>query len=301
MSATHWSKASTPIWEIVSGYSSEIRARKLLVMLQAYVDDSACDTGDRRLFLAGYVSTAKNWAQFSDLWAAALAAAPSISYLKMSEANALQGEFRGWSGEERDRKVRRLANIIRQLRPLSIHASISRVRVDDLLKPVMPYVLSSPYALCFSAIMMPIAAEQARLKTNVPIDFIFDDQEGLGEEARTVYRLMREAQPEPIKTALSIDPLFRDDKFVMPLQAADMLAWHVRRRYERLDQNAWFVPDYLLVEDGLHVSIDIEDEQLENMAKGLKEILGDASHPKKEWKAAISELDRRRKLGLLPK
>lgn len=301
MSATKWSKASAPIRAIVSGYSSEVRARKLLVILQAYVDDSASDAGDRRLFLAGYVSTAENWAQFSDLWADALAARPSISYLKMSEARALQGEFRGWRGEDRDRKVRKLANIIRQLRPLSIHASVSRSRVEDILKPVVPYVISNPYALCFSAIMMPMAAEQARLKTNVPIDFIFDSQEGLGEEARTIYRLMREAQPEPIRNALSVDPLFRDDKLVMPLQAADMLAWHVRRRYERLDHGAWFVPAYLSVEDGLHVAIDLEDEHLENMSKGLAEILGNAPTRKKDWKAAVNELDRLRILGLLPK
>ncbi len=301
MSATHWSEASAPIRGIVSGYSSEIRARKLLLMLQAYVDDSASDVKDRRLFLAGYVSTAENWAWFSDLWSEALAASPSISYLKMSEARALQGEFRGWDGDARDRKIQNLAAIIRRLRPLSIHSSVSRSSVDHILKPVAPFVLSSPYALCFSAIMMPIAAEQARQNNTVPIDFIFDSQEGLGEEARTLYRLMRESQPEAIKSALSVDPLFRDDKRVLPLQAADMLAWHVRRRYERLDSEAWFVPDYLSIEDGRHIAVDIEAEQLEKIAAGLLETIKDAPTSKKRWKEAVNELDRLRVINRLPK
>lgn len=278
-----------------------MNSEKLLVMLQAYVDDSASDVGDRRLFLAGYISTAESWVHFSDIWSEALAAAPSIDYLKMSEANALQGEFRGWDGEDRDRKVRSLAAVIREIQPLSIHSSISRSKVGSIIKPVVPHVFSSPYVLCFNAIMLPIAVRQIQAGTKVPIDFIFDSQEGLGDEARTIYRLMREAQPEQIRELLSVDPQFRDDKLVVPLQAADMLAWHVRRRYERLEPNAWFVPDYLSIKDGQHIGIDIEDEQLEKISKGLVEQLENAPTSKREWKEAVNILDQLRNLGLLPR
>ena len=61
-----WSRASAPIWELTSGYSSDARAAKQLVVLQVYVDDSATEEGDQRLFLAGYINTADKWARFSD-------------------------------------------------------------------------------------------------------------------------------------------------------------------------------------------------------------------------------------------
>lgn len=225
------------IRSLVSGYSRDVRARKLLVVLQAYVDDSASDNGDRRLFLAGYVNTADKWALFSDAWAEELRRAPSIDYLKMREANNLSGQFKGWSEEDRDEKLRDLSRLIRHFQPASLHASISRLDVERLIKPVAPYNFSSPYLYCFNAIMIPLAMSQfsSQQDVRVPIDFIFDDQQGLGEEARAIYKAVRLQQPSHIRELLSVDPIFRDDKLVLPLQAADMLAWHIRRHYETGD------------------------------------------------------------------
>ena len=59
-------------------------------MLQAYVDDSASDQGDQRLFLAGYINAADRWIRSSDAWAEVLRDPPAIGYLKMSEANRFQ-------------------------------------------------------------------------------------------------------------------------------------------------------------------------------------------------------------------
>lgn len=47
--------------------------------------------------MAGFVSTAENWALFSDAWAAELRAGEPINYIKMREANSRDGEFYGWT------------------------------------------------------------------------------------------------------------------------------------------------------------------------------------------------------------
>src|SRR4051794_29919926 len=96
-----------------------------MVMLQAFVDDSASETGDRRLFLAGYLHNAEAWAMLSDAWERELKKPPSIAYFKMQEAESLdkKGQFAGWSAAERDNKVFALAHIINHF-PLTIDTQL---------------------------------------------------------------------------------------------------------------------------------------------------------------------------------
>ncbi|MBV9077822.1 MAG: DUF3800 domain-containing protein, partial [Methylobacteriaceae bacterium] len=266
--------ASDHIRALVSGYDARVRARKLLVALQAYVDDSASDQGKRDLVLAGYVNTADKWAEFSHAWASELKRAPSIAYLKMREARNLSGEFKGWRSEDRDAKVQALARIIRETGPASIHSRVSRNDVDRMIKPVAPYAMRTPYFYCFQAILLPIAIHQNRSNdVRVPIDFIFDNQEGLGDEARNLYKLIRLQQPSEIRDLLSFDPIFRDDKLVNPLQAADMIAWYIRKFYEDNCEGSVPVPDFL-ASGRPHMAVDIDAGTLQRIADGFRAIPG---------------------------
>jgi hypothetical protein len=99
-----------------------------MVALQAFVDDWAAETGDKRLFLAGYIGTAIQWIAFSYsyAWDIELRKSPSINYFKMSEAVALDGQFKDWHASDRDAKVLALARIIRMHAPWFIYCSVSR-------------------------------------------------------------------------------------------------------------------------------------------------------------------------------
>jgi hypothetical protein len=74
-----------------------------------------------------------------------------------------------------------------------------------------------------------------------------------------------------------------DDKNVAPLQAADMLAWHVRKSHEH-DPAQFWVPN-TLSHDGLHMAIDVDAARLRHMAEGMKDIPGAAAlKSRSEWK-----------------
>jgi hypothetical protein len=60
-------------------------------VLQAFVDDSGSATGDKRLFLAGYIHRIDHWVEFSNDWITALQEPPALKSLHMTKA------FRGWS------------------------------------------------------------------------------------------------------------------------------------------------------------------------------------------------------------
>jgi hypothetical protein len=269
-------------------------------MLQVYVDDSASDVGDQRLFLAGYVNTADKWARFSDAWQEELDHSPRISYLKMSEANSHSGEFQGWTAVDRDEKLAGFARVIRHFKPASIHSSISRAEFRNIVSPVAPYGFNRPYLYCFQAIIVPLANSMLEHGLpKVPVDFIFDEQEEMGEEARFFYRIIRDGQPKAVRSILSRDPVFRDDKQVLPLQAADMLAWHVRRNYLR-KPDAFQVPDFISG-DGHHMAVDIDTDWLRRIANGYSSIPGTQQMKTRGvWRKTMREVQRVEQSGGRP-
>lgn len=251
--------------------------------LEAYVDDSASEVGDRRLFLAAYINEADQWAAFSSAWSAVLASPPAIAYFKMVEAQNLRGQFKGWSAEARDAKVMDLADLIPRFRCWSAHASVSREDYAAILKPASPEPLKAPYFACWWTLIDTVAQYHASLgfQGMPPVDFTFDQQDGVGDDAALWYGWLKDGRNE-IREHLGATPVFRDDKFVPALQAADMLAWHIRRRHERGEESAAF---RLLVGDGLHAYRDIDAATLRGWAAAFRQVPGvDLVQSKAEWR-----------------
>jgi len=64
------------------------------------------------------------------------------------------------------------------------------------------------------------------------VDFVFDEQAEVGLRLRHWYGPLKANMQEPYKQMMGNTPDFRDDEDVVALQAADMLAWHVRHKLE---------------------------------------------------------------------
>lgn len=257
-------EAGGAIRALVCGYPASVRKRKIMAVLQGSVDDSASDTGDRRFFLAGYINTAPKWEEFADEWARVLRAPPAIDYCKMAEAQNLRGQFLGWSEQKRDAKVNALAAIVRDHSPWSVHTSVSRKEYDAIVAPVAPFPLRHPYTVCFLGILSAASRGQHALgmEPPLPVDFVFDEQNGLEDVAVTTYRWLRDNKEPEIRDLLGATPIFRDDKRVLPLQAADMLAWHIRRSHECWGQENRLAAKLLL---GNHTFIDCKAALLKHL------------------------------------
>ncbi len=83
------------------------------MLLQAYFDDSG-NQSDPFMAMAGLVATAQQVADLAGDWERWLRATTpgKIAYFKMDEAIHLYGEFQHWSEENRDAKIRQMANVI---------------------------------------------------------------------------------------------------------------------------------------------------------------------------------------------
>ena len=90
--------------------------------------------------------------------------------------------------------------------------------------------------MAFQNIIMTTAAVFKTYEVHTSCDFIFDEQGQIGEDAVRMWDnlmiLNKKASGEgraDFGPFLGQRPVFRDDKIFLPLQAADLYAWNVRR------------------------------------------------------------------------
>lgn len=244
--------------------------------VRAFVDDSGSGGDSSYFVLGGFLADFPTWERFSDDWDAVLSAPPSIEYFKMVEANALNEQFEGWSGRDRDAKVNALIDVINSHHVFQGTCAIDAEDYKDVVIPVLGDVLdgkyNDPYLMLFMGIIGHMAAMEHRweyAQRNVPIDqivmfddsgggshtgmppqkvdFVFDTGKKLTDRAaRTIYDESLKKLNVFQDRLGTVD--FKDDKVFLPLQAADLAAWQRRRRlcarregtrpeYERLHRN----------------------------------------------------------------
>ncbi|WLS05037.1 hypothetical protein [Shinella oryzae] len=199
--------------------------------LSAYFDDSSSDTGERDLVFAGLVNSDEAWRQFAVAWRAALAKAPTITHLKMSEANALRGQFASWTRDARDQKLQILAEVLDRFRPRwTFDVSISRAQYASHVAPATARGLSTPhFAATFGAVSI-VARCLASEGITAPVRFVFDVQEGVDKDVTLFFDYMVENLDPVSRKLINIPIGYGDEMQDLPLQAADMLAWHIRRQ-----------------------------------------------------------------------
>jgi hypothetical protein len=228
--AQSWSKAAALIWSLVSGLPGEKRRKRVLLMLQAFVDDSR---GDPAFVLAGYVAPAEQWAAFSDRWQEVLDMPPRLEYFRMTEI------FSRWA-KDKDYWTERLTlfhDIIEEFASASFAIAFSINNFKKTHAILEPYDRKKPNAYNFACyeLMAQLARGQEQLGLSGPIEFIFDEQ--LMEKPQIIEAwewMWTVAKPNPpnLKEIIGGTPSFKDDKQVLPLQAADFIAWWMRRRFD---------------------------------------------------------------------
>src|SRR5579862_3774159 len=102
---------------LVSGIPEPLRSAKVLVMLQAMIDESDSKQITPRVFvLGGYIASVRQWQRLADEWRAELTRPSRLSYFSFREAFPLtgrpRGRFNGLSEQERDLRVSNLRAIV---------------------------------------------------------------------------------------------------------------------------------------------------------------------------------------------
>jgi hypothetical protein len=147
----------------------------------------------------------------------------------MKEAESRRGEFWGCSKVERDRKVMLLAQVVKAHALYGLGSFVAHKPYNSIARGALPPTVDHPYWLCFQGViggLLNLYENGLKLEKT---DFVFDGQ-GVGFERRAalMHGGWREMLDE-IGGSLIGTLSFADDQKVPPLQAADLLAWHIRR------------------------------------------------------------------------
>jgi hypothetical protein len=199
-------------------------------MMQAYVDESGGKGQTKTFVFSALIGDTEEWAQKSDEWDSVLKETPRIAYFKMDEAEGLSGQFFGLSHIERDIKLKRLCSVLRvpSIRTLSVTVDIAdflRIWAPRLGRPA-----SEPYFFPFQAIHAAIAYDLLSQGQTEHCEIFFDENKIFGPRAKVWYPVIRHGFLPEIQGILPVEPFFRDDKEILPLQAADLTAW-IQRTY----------------------------------------------------------------------
>jgi len=180
--------------------------------VDGYADDSA--ETDGAYVLAGWMSTAPRWADFSDDYEKA--GLPRS--LHMRTVRRLHGA-----------RVRKLAEITERHAAYRVDCLLHRGNYNNIVKGKLRPELDTPYFLLFFQVILAAARLLDLTGSDDTIDWIFDEQGKIGLEANNWYWFIKKNAKSNLKRRLGSTPIFRDDEKVLPLKAADLLAWQIRR------------------------------------------------------------------------
>jgi hypothetical protein len=249
------------------------------MILQAFVDDSGSEPQSQRFVLGGLVSVPDLWARFSDDWQDELDRSPTLPYFKMSEAHSQRGAFEGWTSDAAHERTMRFAKIIREYVAQTIVISIKhedfQAQIENIRLPERHLATDKPYFTLFSQLILMMAEFQRKYGFETTCDFVFDEQSGYSDDALLWWPAIVSLTEElGLKKYLGDRPIFRPDSKFLPLQGADLYAWHMRRYFDGHDEG--ILKPVPVLEEIIHIGSppawqEIRGDQLASIRKTLLE------------------------------
>jgi hypothetical protein len=222
------------IRSIVCGFPARIRKNRCIVVLNGFVDDSGSGRGHRSgqvFVLAGFISTAERWEEFSDAFEALCNEDPKITDFHMFEAYRPIGvrEYRFKDDNERDQRISRMVNLIKEKALYRVDSVLTWPDYEHIVKGKVPPELDSPYFLLYYNTILSFAEFMDRANLEGKVDWVFDEQGKIGLDALAWYNFISTNVEDRVKNRLGGTPVFKDDNQFLALKSADIFAWQVRR------------------------------------------------------------------------
>ena len=222
---------------------------RLLFMLEAYWDESGTQD-DTLLILSGYLSQSSQWGIFTEQWRATLNKF-NIPYFHMKDfRNGNSKLFRDLSEAKKQELFVRLHKIINDntLRgfTLSIHSDDFNKITDREFKNTYGTV----YTFCTQQCVQVVHEWAISNKYHEPIAYIYDSgHKHMGQASKEFKEIMDD---DIVRKKHGVQAFsFANDKDVLPLQSADMLAYECYHKHRNRHLDANGPTDILLQEPGI--------------------------------------------------
>jgi hypothetical protein len=198
--------------------------------LAAYLDESG-DRDTAILAVAGYVATGEEWRRFSRDWLGALRA-NSVDLLHMVDLEAGNPPFDGWTRKRRHDLFKRLSGILNARVVFQTWAAVDVKECERVIAECDKDLIASPYVLCAVLCMLFISNwARAHWKKEQVVLFFEEGRPFSGD----MFRLWHQAVCKPwLRERYKLAAIQKESKKeLVPFQAADCLAYEVRKKYSR--------------------------------------------------------------------
>jgi Protein of unknown function (DUF3800) len=216
----------------------------LMAMLKVFIDDSGDSTDpnhqDLVLTVAGYISDIDRWKRFEWLWKDVLDGY-DVPYLHMKEwwnrNGAIYRNIKGWP----EREAHFFGDLIQTIKDTMLCAVSSSIRLKDLR------AFNEREGLALDAVAFGLYTCILEIQTKFPNDDIQIVIDKTNKAQKLIGLAVQYAEMDTYDDLradeLSITPIGKEESFktVLPIQAADFLAWEVRKYGN--DRVGWIPPD----------------------------------------------------------
>jgi hypothetical protein len=150
----------------------------------------------------------------------------------MATAQRIKGPYRWKDEEQRDERIREIVSLIMKRAIYRIDSVVARPNYDAYVRGKLPREIDDPYFLCFYNVILCTASFMNRANIEGTVDFVFDEQGPIGLKSNDWYWWVKSHVGEDIRKRMGSSPIFRSDSAVLPLKAADLFAWSIRRHLD---------------------------------------------------------------------
>jgi Protein of unknown function (DUF3800) len=196
-------------------------------MFAAYLDDSGSQKEGPVFVMAGFVAGWSAWMSFSEEWQAALDREPKLAYFKIKEALRLEEQFGRFTERQRDERCLELFSIIERRVDFSV---VTSMRWDgyEKVRRQYPEIPILPYQALVMGSMSTIMTQIFKAMPSPRMYFVFDDHKKEAAVAeRSIDAILPALLEKEQQAFMGLSHM--DDREILPLQAADSIAWLMRR------------------------------------------------------------------------
>lgn len=212
------------------------------MIFQVCLDESgyASRDLDDAFFLAGYIGSIPSWEAFTDLWI----------NLENDSPRLTSKDFKHLLRTRRnDKRIEKFVSIIKEckLSPIAMQipnreywpvlADMKKLRQELYSRGIYDAItikdvsrMENAYYLGFWGIAILLTDIMGRLKRSDSLRIIYDHNKTERKTLKEGYQDVCEIMPENAKW-FHVEPSPETDDDFMPLQAADLLVWHMHRDY----------------------------------------------------------------------
>jgi hypothetical protein len=193
--------------------------------MEVHIDQNGRTPAASTYVAAGLIAEDHVWLSFEDDWERALQLEPKLSYFQAHEAQRLTGQFAGWTATNCDSRLSSFVDLISLHRLTPLRVSIPRLTFDRVFRgKTSPRFLDQYWIATYAAFDAARKTLSERIGLTDPVRFSIATTRG---QQRRLARLAWMCFRARFRTNWP-EPLF-PSKFVPSLQAANLLAWHMRK------------------------------------------------------------------------